>query len=50
MAHINAFPDKAQQDFLSELLDLDSMVTKALSGDMVFKCTPNRTLRRRRLR
>lgn len=40
MAHINAFPDKAQQDFLSELLDLRPMVTKALSGDMVFKCTP----------
>lgn len=40
MAHINAFPDKAQQDFISELLDLRPMVTKALSGDMVFKCTP----------
>jgi len=40
MAHINAFPDKAQQDFITELLDLRPMVTKALSGDMVFKCTP----------
>ena len=40
MTHINAFPDKAQQDFISELLDLRPMVTKALSGDMVFKCTP----------
>jgi hypothetical protein len=40
MAHINAFPDKAQQDYINELLDLRTMVTKALSGDMVFKCTP----------
>ena len=40
MAHINSFPDKAQQDFISELLDLRPMVNKALSGDMVFKCTP----------
>lgn len=40
MAHINSFPDKAQQDYINELLDLRTMVTKALSGDMVFKCTP----------
>ena len=40
MAHINAFPDKAQQNYINELLDLRTMVTKALSGDMVFKCTP----------
>ena len=38
--HINAFPDKAQQDYINALLDLRTMVTKALSGDMVFKCTP----------
>ena len=40
MAHINSFPDKAQQDYINELLDLRTMVTKALSGDMAFKCTP----------
>lgn len=40
MTHINAFPDKAQQDYINELLELRPMVTKALSGDMVFKCTP----------
>ena len=40
MTHINAFPDKAQQDYINELLELRPMVTKALSGDMVFQCTP----------
>ena len=38
--HINSFPDKAQQDYINALLDLRTMVTKALSGDMAFKCTP----------
>ena len=38
--HINAFPNQAQQDYINALLDLRTMVTKALSGDMVFKCTP----------
>ena len=40
MTHINSFPDKAQQDYINGQVDLRTMVTKALSSDMAFKCTP----------
>lgn len=40
MAHINAFPNEAQQDYLNELIGFKPLVTSALSGDLVFKVTP----------